>query len=102
MRRLRKLPKVDTNSLTYRVTGRKDTTMVDGVRMVFKKELMLKRIEAEGMIGLVGEVELAIMDNLDGQEVSSANWSRQVKGSPVYSCTGKDGKIYDVNENDCE
>lgn len=69
--------------------------------MVFKKELMLKRIEAAGMSHLVGEAELAIMDNLDGQEVSAANWSRQVRGEPVYSCTGKDGKVYDVNEADC-
>ena len=75
--------------------------MVDGVKMVFKKELMLKRIEAEGMLNLVGETEIAIMDNLDGQEVSSANWNRQVKGAPVYSCTGKDGKTYDVHEADC-
>ena len=76
--------------------------MINGVKMVFKKELMLKRIEAEGMMHLVGEKELAIMDNLDGQEACSANWNRQVNDAPVYSCTGKDGKVYDVNEADCE
>lgn len=70
--------------------------------MVFKKSLMLKRIEAEGLSHLVGEKELAIMDNLDGQKVSTANWNRQVYDLPVYSCTGKDGKVYDVNEADCE
>ena len=70
--------------------------------MVFKKDLMLKRVEAEGLMHLVGEKELAIMDNLDGREVSTANWSRQVYDAPVYSCTGKDGKVYDVNEADCE
>lgn len=69
--------------------------------MVFKKELMLKRIEKEGMSHLVGPEELAIMDNLDGQEVTTACWNRQVHGEPVYACTGKDGKVYDVNEADC-
>lgn len=75
--------------------------MVNGARMVFKKELMLKRLEAAGVMDMVGETELAIMDNLDGQEVSTASWSRQVYGEPVYLCKGKDGKVYDVNENDC-
>ena len=75
--------------------------MVDGVRKVFSKELMLRRIKAEGLLDMVGEIELAIMDNLDGQEVSSANWNRTVRGMPVYSCVGKDGKVYDVNEKDC-
>lgn len=76
--------------------------MVNGVKMVFKKERMMKRIKAEGLLHLVGEVDRQIMDNLDGQEVSSANWSRTVKGEPVYSCTGKDGKVYAVHEADCE
>lgn len=76
--------------------------MVYGVKMVFKKERMLKRIEAEGRLDMVGEAELKIMDNLDGQEVSSANWSRAIYGDPVYSCRGKDGNVYDVNEQDCE
>lgn len=75
--------------------------MVNGVRMIFKKELMLKRIEENNMMHLVGEKELAMMDNLDGQEVSSANWNRYVNDTPTYSCTGKDGKVYDVNEADC-
>jgi hypothetical protein len=69
--------------------------------MVFKKEMMLKRIEAEGRSHMVGEAELAIMDNLDGQEVTTASWNRQVFGEPVYSCKGKDGRYYDVNEADC-
>lgn len=75
--------------------------MVNGVKMVFKKELMLKRIEEAGMMDMVAETELAMMDNLDGQEVSPASWDRQVNDAPVYSCLGKDGKYYDVNEADC-
>lgn len=75
--------------------------MVNGVKMVFKKELMLKRVEAEGMMNMVGPVELAIMDNLDGQEVSTSSWARRVTDAPVYACKGKDGKFYDVYEGDC-
>ena len=75
--------------------------MVNGVKMVFKKELMLKHIESLGMMNLVGEKELTIMDNLDDQEVSPSSWNRQVNDAPVYSCLGKDGKYYDVNEADC-
>lgn len=70
--------------------------------MVFKKELMMKRIEKQGLLHLVGETEIAIMDNLDGQEVTAASWNRVVNDQPVYSCKGKDGKVYDVNEADCE
>lgn len=69
--------------------------------MVFKKELMLKRVEEAGMLHLVGETELAIMDNLDGQPVTASCWNRQVYDQPVYACLGKDGKYYDVNEADC-
>lgn len=75
--------------------------MVNGIKMIFKKDLMMKRIEAQGMMHLVGEQEIAIMDNLDGQEVTSACWNRQIHDYPVYSCTGKDGKVYDVHEADC-
>ena len=75
--------------------------MVNGVMMVFSKAKMLDRIKAEGQMHLVGKKELAIMENLDGQEVFTANWNRQVKGYPVYSCKGKDGRVYDVFEGDC-
>ena len=69
--------------------------------MVFKKELMLKRIKEEGLMHLVGHQEMMIMNNLDGQEVTTSSWNRQVFDAPVYSCKGKDGKYYDVNAADC-
>ena len=69
--------------------------------MVFKKERMLKRIEAQGMAHMVGEAELAIMDNIDGQEATENCWNRRVNGEPVLWCVGKDGKGYEVNEEDC-
>jgi hypothetical protein len=76
--------------------------MVEGVKMVFKKDLMIKRLAKEGKIGLITEGILNIMDNLDGQEVSTASWNRQVYGDPVFSCYGKDGQYYEVNQADCE
>ena len=76
--------------------------MVNGAKLVFKKERMLKRIEREGLSHMVTDETLAIMDNLDGQEVTTACWNRQVFDCPVYACTGKDGKVYDVFEDDCE
>ena len=76
--------------------------MVNGVDMVFRKERMLQRVKAAGLSHLVGAKEIAIMDNLDGQPVSTAAWNRQVNDQPVFSCLGKDGKYYDVHEDDCE
>ena len=69
--------------------------------MKFSKQKMLDRIKAEGRMDLVGETELGIMDNLDGQPVKKICWDRAVKDEPVYWCVGKDGKGEYVNENDC-
>lgn len=69
--------------------------------MIFKKELMLKRLKEEGLLHLVGSREMEIINNLDGQEVTTASWNRTVFDAPVLSCKGKDGKYYDVNEADC-
>jgi len=63
---------------------------------------MLERVKKAGKMDLVGEKELAIMDNLDGQEVQSSCWERVVKGEPVYWCVGKDGTGAYVHEDDCE
>ena len=75
--------------------------MVGGIHMVFSKEKMVERLIKAGLISQINEEIEAIMDNLDGQEVGSNSWNRQVMGDPVYTCTGKDGKNYDVNEDDC-
>ena len=58
--------------------------MVDGINMVFSKEKMIERINKLGMSHMVGEVELKMMDNLDGQPVSSSSWNRRVNYDPVY------------------
>ena len=75
--------------------------MVNGVKMVFKKELMLKRIEKLGKMHYVDDDIRALMDNLDGQEVSTSSWGREVYGYPVYACIGKNGECHDVYEGDC-
>ena len=51
---------------------------------------------------MINDEVIRIMDNLDGQECTTASWHRQVYDEPVLSCKGKDGNYYDVNENDCE
>lgn len=70
--------------------------------MKFSKQKMLDRIAKENRMHLVGETELAIMDDFDGQEVTASCWARVVKGLPVYYCVGKSGNGDYVNENDCE
>lgn len=67
----------------------------------FNKAKMLERIKSEGRMDMVGETELAIMDDLDGQEVTASCWERVVKGQPVYWCVGKSGEGQYVNEKDC-
>ncbi len=75
--------------------------MIDGVKKVFSKDKMMERIKEHGMEAMVDDKALAMMDNLDGQEVTASCWERVVKGEPVYWCVGKDGQGSYVNENDC-
>lgn len=75
--------------------------MVDGIEMIFSKERMIKRLKLEGRFKDLPDEILSIMDNLDGQPVGTNSWNRQVMSAPVYTCKGKDGKSYDVNEEDC-
>jgi len=70
--------------------------------MKFSKQKMLDRIAKENRMHLVGETELAIMDDLDGQDVIANCWQRTVMHQPVYWCVGKSGEGNYVNENDCE
>jgi len=74
---------------------------VNGAEMVFSKEKMIERLTNEGKVEAITNEIILIMDNLDGQQVSTSSWNRQVNDAPVYTCVGKDGESYDVNENDC-
>ena len=67
----------------------------------FSKQMMIDRLTKEGLADKIDEGILAIMDNLDGQEATTACWNRQVYGEPVLWCIGKDGEGHLVNENDC-
>lgn len=67
----------------------------------FSKELMIKRLEKEGLGSKINDEIIKIMDDLDGQEVSDYCWNRQVYNEPVYWCIGKSGEGQYVNELDC-
>ena len=69
--------------------------------MKFSKECMIARIKSEGRESMIDSTVLSIMDNLDGQEATTACWRRQVYGEPVLWCVGKDGQGMIVNEADC-
>ena len=68
----------------------------------FSKTKMLERIKSEGRMDMVGETELAIIDDLDGQDAVESCWARRVYGEPVLWVVGKSGVGHYVNENDCE
>ena len=69
--------------------------------MKFCKDRMIARLTEEGRADAITDEILAIMDNLDGQEVTAC-WPRTVYNEPVYWVVGKDGYGQYVNENDCE
>jgi len=74
---------------------------INGIEMIFSKDKMIERLTCEGNAGAITDEIISIMDNLDGQPVSTSSWNRQVNDAFVYACQGKDGKSYDVNESDC-
>lgn len=69
--------------------------------MKFSKQKMIDRVTAEGRADMIDEGAMQIMDDLDGQEATTACWQRQVMGLPVLWVVGKSGKGNYVNENDC-
>lgn len=70
--------------------------------MKFCKDRMIARLTEEGRADAITDEILAIMDNLDGQEVNITCWRRTVYDEPVYWVWVKDGHGQYVNENDCE
>lgn len=69
--------------------------------MKFSKAKMIARVVAEGRADMIDDEVIKIMDNLDGLEAHTNSWRRQVYGEPLLVVKGRDGKTYDVNENDC-
>lgn len=70
--------------------------------MKFCKDRMIARLTEEGRADAITDEILAIMNNLDGQEVNKTCWRRTVYDEPVYWVWGKDGHGQYVNENDCQ
>lgn len=70
--------------------------------MRFSKAKMIERVTREGRADMIDNEVIRIMDNLDGREARTNSWRRQVYGEPVLVVTGADGKVYNVNEEDCE
>jgi hypothetical protein len=70
--------------------------------MKFRKQKMIDRLTQEGKADQITKEIEEIMDDLDGQEVDTQCWDRQVKGEPVYWCVGKSGKGEYVHELDVE
>ena len=70
--------------------------------MKFRKQKMIDRLTQEGKADQITKGIEVIMDDLDGQEVDTQCWDRQVKGEPVYWCVGKSGKGHYVHELDVE
>ena len=62
--------------------------MVDGIEMFFSKEKMIERVKREGHESLIDKNVIEILDNLDGQPVTTACWNRYVKGEPVCVVKG--------------
>lgn len=70
--------------------------------MKFSKKKMIERLKQEGREDMINPAIEKIMDDLDGQEVTTNCWHRQVYDEPVYYCIGKSGVGQYVHENDVE
>ena len=66
----------------------------------FSKEKMIKRVTEEGKADMLTPEIMALMDNIDGCEVSTSCWLRTVYQEPVYWVVGKDGTGLYINEKD--
>ena len=68
---------------------------------VFRKELMLKRLEKEGRLGEMDEKCKEIMNKLDGQPIEKNRFKALVFDVVEYGVI-VDGVFYEVNLKDCE
>lgn len=68
--------------------------------LVFKAELMRKRLEKEGRSGQIDKASDEAMNLLDGKEVFLSTWHATVNGNDVYFVTSH-GEQWNVNIADC-
>lgn len=70
--------------------------------LVFSKAKMVERVTENFGAGAITPDVIAIMDDLDGQEVTAQNWQNRVMGEDdMMYAIGKSGKGNYVNIVDC-
>ena len=70
--------------------------------LVFSKEKMLKRLEAEGRLGEIEERSREIMDRIDGLEAEKNRFKALVYDEIEYYVRHPEIGNVPVNINDCE
>lgn len=70
--------------------------------LVFRKELMLKRLEKENLLDKVNEEMIEIMDKLDGKEVYKNKWRDAILDEAEYIARDDKGATYPINKMDIE
>ncbi len=70
--------------------------------LVFKKELMLKRLEKENLLAMVDDEVIKLMNELDGKEVQKNDWEALIFGELEYIAHDSMGRAYPINKDDVE
>lgn len=70
--------------------------------LVFRKELMLKRLEKENLLDKVDDEVMKLMNELDGKEVHKNDWKALIFDELEYIARDSEGTTYPINKNDVE
>lgn len=70
--------------------------------LVFRKELMLKRLEKENLLDKVDNEVMKLMNELDGKEVHKNDWKALIFDELEYIARDSEGTTYPINKNDVE
>ncbi len=70
--------------------------------LVFRKELMLKRLEKENLLDKVDNEVMKLMNELDGKEVHKNDWKALIFDELEYIACDNEGTTYPINKNDVE
>ena len=62
--------------------------------LVFRKELMLKRLEKENLLDKVDDEVMKLMNELDGKEVHKNDWKALVFDELEYIARDSEGTTY--------
>lgn len=69
---------------------------------VFRKKLMMERLERENKTQSIDDECIEIMNKLDGKEVVKNDWEDLLHGRLEYIARDEDGNKYPINCNDVE